>query len=348
MTEANGHIGSAQSLAFPQELRSGLLRSLDVRFTVIFGLIVLASFSGVYVLSRRPVQTASVAQQVTQIQERYAQLVLNQPKPAPVKPEAEAPARRPGKAEAETQAPQAEQTRADRAKESLVQRAERRERTSGERQARRQAMDQKIASVGIFAEITSAGSGDDDDAGGVQDLMATGGVKGDLSGLAVSGGSFARKSVNVEEVRRERRETRTTAGTIAQSTLSKAEEEKVARRGNVNISETPQAVEGSAKQAAERTHEAIGNVIKSQQAQLVYVLEKWLKKDPNLSGKILLRFTIMPSGSVTNITVVSSTTNNPEFDEAITRYVKRWSFAPIDPGSGSVTVVYPFVFTGVR
>ncbi len=324
---------------FPREFRGGLFKTLDKPFAGIFLVVFSIVSAGIYWLSHRPVSHEASTQQIARIQERYARLVLNQPEPKPPEQAAKTTRERKGPAEEKAE----EKPTVDRAKESLAERTQRRERTQEDRAAKRQKLDQKIASVGIFAAITS--SSDDPSDPVVQDLMAGGDVTGDLSNLAVSGQSFSRKAVDLEERKRERRENRAAAGSIAQSTLQKAAEEKVSRRGNVSISQTPQTVEGAAKQSSERTHEAIGAVIKGQQAQLVYVLEKWLKRDPNLSGKVLLRFTILPTGAVTGVAVVSSTTNNPEFDEAIARYVRRWTFAPIDGSHGSVTVVYPFVFT---
>jgi TonB family protein len=181
----------------------------------------------------------------------------------------------------------------------------------------------------------------------VQDLIGSGDVTDQISSLEISGKSFSQQTVNVES-RRERRENRTSGGSNAQSKLEGVKTGAIARRGNVEFTEKPQAVEGEATQNNRRTPMALSAVIKPEQARLVYAYEKWLKKDPNLSGKLIIRFTILSNGSVSTVEIVSSTTNNAEFDSTICRYIKRWEFPPIPENSGSVTVVYPFVFTGVR
>jgi TonB family protein len=53
----------------------------------------------------------------------------------------------------------------------------------------------------------------------------------------------------------------------------------------------------------------------------------------------------MPSGEVTNVSIISSSTKNSEFDENIIRYIKRWAFDPVE-GGGPVEVIVPIAFEG--
>jgi TonB family protein len=70
--------------------------------------------------------------------------------------------------------------------------------------------------------------------------------------------------------------------------------------------------------------------------------EKFLKKAPDLSGKITIRFTINAEGSVTKLEVMENTTGNKELEDEIIRKVKMWNFESIP--EGDVTVTYPLVF----
>jgi TonB family protein len=79
--------------------------------------------------------------------------------------------------------------------------------------------------------------------------------------------------------------------------------------------------------------------------RLKRVYEDWLKRDPQLSGNLTVKFTILPTGAVSNVSIVKSSTNNGDFDDAILRYIKRWQFPAVE-GAGPVEVVYPFVFEG--
>lgn len=75
--------------------------------------------------------------------------------------------------------------------------------------------------------------------------------------------------------------------------------------------------------------------------RLVY--RKHLKKMPGFQGQITLKFTIISSGEISDISIVSSTTQNCEFDTEIQRYVSRWKFQKIK--SGKTTVTIPLTFT---
>lgn len=326
---------------FPKELKGGFFRSLDRKFAMIFGICLFVISTTVFLLSLRPLDVKADADQIAEIQERYARLVLNKPKPKPV--EEDAPKRT---REEKTEKKEEKKEKIDRKKESVAEKRQRKQKSSVDRQRKREQMQKKMANVGIFAAITAsadyAGDGNM-----VQDLIGGGDVTGDLAGMNLSGESFAKKTVT-EEQKRTRRETRAKGGSIAKSELGAAEGAKVSRRGKVELSNKAEEIKGEAASNQFRSQAAILQVVKQQQARLRYVFEKWLKKDPNLSGKLMVRFDIMPDGEVANVSIVSSTTNNSRFDGAITRYIKRWKFKPIAEGSGSVSIVYPFVFSGVQ
>lgn len=76
---------------------------------------------------------------------------------------------------------------------------------------------------------------------------------------------------------------------------------------------------------------------------LRHVYRKHLKKLPGFQGQITLKFTIISSGEISDISIVSSTTQNREFDTEIQRYVSRWKFHKIK--SGKTTVTIPLTFT---
>jgi TonB family protein len=69
--------------------------------------------------------------------------------------------------------------------------------------------------------------------------------------------------------------------------------------------------------------------------------ERALKRNPNLSGKIVLRWTITPSGTVQNVEAENDI-GDPEVANCIKQLVSRWRFPA--PSGGSVDVSIPFVF----
>jgi len=70
--------------------------------------------------------------------------------------------------------------------------------------------------------------------------------------------------------------------------------------------------------------------------------ERALKRNPNLSGKIALHWTITPSGTVQGVETENDSLGDPEVANCIKQLVMRWRFPA--PSGGSVEVSIPFVF----
>ncbi|MGC8928690.1 MAG: TonB family protein [Myxococcota bacterium] len=86
----------------------------------------------------------------------------------------------------------------------------------------------------------------------------------------------------------------------------------------------------------------INAIIKSKQKALQDCYERELRKNPNLSGKIVVRFTIGEDGKVADVRIESDTMGNAEVSDCILSRIRRWIFPK--PDEGSVTVSVPFVF----
>jgi TonB family protein len=336
--------GEISLKVFPKDLRRSMLSRIDPRFSLIFGSLLLVAFVIVSILASLKVSENVSDREIVKIQERYAQLVLNQPKPkAPeVKKEEKGKAVEAGKA-AEKEAPK--EAKVDREKETFVQRKERQEATREQRQAVRERVAAAVQTAGIFAAITSTGSskGGPSSGGSVSDLLgATGEGIGDLGNIKVSKGTFATRNIDASELKA-RRGAITQGVDIARESVGRARAEHISSGGGVAISSAVPEVTGNTTNAEARSQSSIKKVIDLESNRLKRVYETWLKRDPSLAGQLKIKFTIMPDGSVTNVSIVSSTTKNTEFDETLVRYIKRWAFQAMDGGS-PVEVVYPFVF----
>jgi TonB family protein len=114
----------------------------------------------------------------------------------------------------------------------------------------------------------------------------------------------------------------------------------VAIATSVDIGEAPAAptkmTPGSKRTAAE-----IQTEIEIKQRELEQIYENYLNIYPEAGGKLKVRFTILPSGSVANVEIVESTINLKALEIALARAVGRWVFTP---STNEVTLTYPFIF----
>lgn len=93
--------------------------------------------------------------------------------------------------------------------------------------------------------------------------------------------------------------------------------------------------------------EAIARVIRSQLGQIRYCYERQLSANPDLYGKIMVRFTIGSAGSVTAQAIGNTSLNNAMVEGCILRRIAGWQF-PTPKGGTNVLVTYPFLFKSTR
>ncbi len=105
---------------------------------------------------------------------------------------------------------------------------------------------------------------------------------------------------------------------------------------NVNISVGTPIVMGSLSM------EIIRQVIASHRDQIKYCYSQELNRNPNLAGKVAVKFTISPKGYVTQASVAQTTLNNAAVENCITQKIRTWKF-PEPKGGGIVIVNYPFI-----
>ncbi|MBX3272825.1 MAG: TonB family protein [Sandaracinaceae bacterium] len=71
--------------------------------------------------------------------------------------------------------------------------------------------------------------------------------------------------------------------------------------------------------------------------------ERELRNNPTLAGRVLVRFTIQPTGTVSGATATENSTGSPAVAACVVTTISRFRFNP-GPEGGSVTFAYPFVF----
>jgi TonB family protein len=343
-----GNVGKAGG--FPKKLRRSPLSRLEPRFTGLFGGLLIVVGVTIFILSNVKIKEEAYSEKAMQkIQERYAQLVLNQPKPKVEEVEKKEAAKI-EKSSAESKAKgeevKKEEVKVDREKESFVQREQRKEATREVREKVREQVKAQVMSSGIFAAITAT-SGTGKGAAGpkVSDLLGTATADlGEISSMNISKGSFAAKNVDAATLSARKAE-RVSNVSIEKQEVGRTAVTQVASAAAVNITSQAPEITGESANIEERSQAAIGRIVTRETQRLKRVYEDWLKRDPQLSGNLTVKFTILSTGAVSNVVIVKSTTGNGDFDDAILRYIKRWQFPAVE-GASPVEVVYPFVFEG--
>ncbi|MGE4132589.1 MAG: AgmX/PglI C-terminal domain-containing protein [Bdellovibrionales bacterium] len=93
--------------------------------------------------------------------------------------------------------------------------------------------------------------------------------------------------------------------------------------------------------------EVIARYIKSQLGQIRYCYERQLSANPDLYGKIMVKFTIGSAGSVVAQNIGTTSLNNAMVEGCILRRIAGWRF-PSPRGGTKVLVTYPFLFKSNR
>jgi metallo-beta-lactamase class B len=90
--------------------------------------------------------------------------------------------------------------------------------------------------------------------------------------------------------------------------------------------------------------EVVRRIIRRHINEVKYCYEKRLFQQPELFGKIMVRFTVDATGAVIKAEPESSTLDDAPVEACIVQAVRRWEFPkPLD--GGTVTFTYPFVLT---
>ena len=77
---------------------------------------------------------------------------------------------------------------------------------------------------------------------------------------------------------------------------------------------------------------------------LRHIYNKYLKRNPELffEGTIILKIKLLADGSVKECQIVSSTTNNKEFEKDVRIAVSHWTFPKVE--SGETVATFPITF----
>ena len=86
----------------------------------------------------------------------------------------------------------------------------------------------------------------------------------------------------------------------------------------------------------------VAKEVRSRLGAIKACYERALKRNPNLSGKVVIHWTITQAGTVSGVDVEQDTLGDAEVASCIKFLIARWRFPA--PSGGSVDVSFPFVF----
>lgn len=110
--------------------------------------------------------------------------------------------------------------------------------------------------------------------------------------------------------------------------------------GSTGGSTIPLGAEAEVASGLDRSQ--IDEVIRRNLGQVRFCYEQGLQKNASLSGRVVVGFTVGPSGAVSSAIVESTSIVEKAVEECISMRLKTWKF-PTPQGGVSVKVSYPFV-----
>ncbi len=209
--------------------------------------------------------------------------------------------------------------------------------------AKRAAMEKKVKGRGLLKILGTKGPGGMAGGSAVADVFSEGSV-GDGTGAfdgvgggfdvatapgqrGSRGGDGAGEQAKIDDLG-----TRGVVGGAGKGGRKKAEARVVARVSSAAMQEFD---------SDSRSQSDIKKKMRRRLGGIKRCYEKRLKRNPELRGKVVIRFVIHPGGKVIEVEIIENTSGDPELANCIRSIVKGIRFGATDGGETAVT--YPFI-----
>lgn len=126
--------------------------------------------------------------------------------------------------------------------------------------------------------------------------------------------------------------------------LEKKTEKKASKQDEQNENKKSPKQDNSLLALEYRSQESIQDSITRHIPDLQIMYKQFLKKDVNMSGKVMVTFRVNAAGKVIDTHVSQSEIKNPGFLKKLTSHVKVIQFNPIPENVGNMTFEFPFEF----
>jgi outer membrane biosynthesis protein TonB len=320
----------------PASVRGSITSSVDWFFTTIAGISFLMHLLMVVYLRnvdwpRKP--------DIEEIPDRFVKMVTLQPKKEEPKKEVvkteekgeekKADKSDKKKAVAEEKKPKHEMTEEEKARAEAERRARLAEKVQSTGLLK--LLGAKADASGSLADVLGKGDVDRDQEKAFQGIGGVGVASGSDAALRgiKTGGSGSGRVATVGGLRGG-------AGIVGGGTGAGPGEKRVS---GVVKSEAP-AVDGDLDPSI------VSKEVRSRLGAIKACYERALKRNPTLSGKIVIHWTITAAGTVSGVDVENDTMGDNEVASCIKSLIVRWRFPA--PSGGSVEVSFPFVFQAAQ
>lgn len=310
----------------PPDVKGRFWKTMDRVFFGIMAVSLFLNFTGAaYIMAQPTPKEPELA--LDELPDRFVRALIPQKPPEPEK--------RTEVAQADTAAKEVDKK--PEKKDAGEARAE--AKPSGDVAQRKAEVAKKVAGKGLLKILGAAGSGG-------------GGAFADVLGGSTGGGDIAAALAGAGGVGVATEASIGSTGPRGGGTGSITSIGEVGTRGGgeVDIGTKKEVqVRGSVRDfapevdSADVDHNALTRFVKARIKSLQSCYEKELKRNPNLKGKLVVRFTIRPNGRIGSIDIEENTLGNDAVGACIRSYIRTWAF-PFKP-DGEVPVVYPFVFS---
>ncbi len=268
---------------------------------------------------------------IEEIPDRFVQMIV---KKAPEPPKVEVKKEEVG--DDKKKAPVANTKKKELTEDEKKKMAEDKAKQDAERRAR---LAEAIKNTGILKLLGAKADGE----GSIADVLGKGDVDRDqekafqgVGGLTVATGDAALRGVKTG-----------TGGSGKVASISGLRGGGSIAGGDTGAGGTERRVSGVVKSEAPAVDGALDPSVVSKEVRarigaIKACYERALKRNPNLSGKIAVHWTITPAGTVSAVEIEQDTMGDSEVANCIKGLVARWRFPA--PAGGAVEVSYPFVF----
>ncbi len=342
--------GNFQLAGFPKEFERNIWEELDKRYLLILLIISVVSFTFTLIMSSRDWRLSEAEMEKIKRQalaKVYGKIVVETPTTTTEAPEA-IPVEEGGGEEATSEVQKEEGKQI--IQESAAQRTQRRKATRASLAAKSRQLERQVASSGILGVVT-AGGGVGEGSTEYGDVLgeAGGGGVADIGSVVAGTGGIAAASAPGERTRvakgisggaggeGEGIDNLIKGGTVSASSGFR-------RKGGITIAAADLGVSGRASGAASRDPESLIRVVNRNKSGVEYCIQRALKINPSLKGRIDVEIEINPSGRVVAARIIKSTLKDKSLERCILRKLKRWrGFGKIDPSYGNLKLRLPFI-----